>query len=104
MSNIVVLCTCPDAVCASELANAIVEKRLAACVNRLDGLTSTYRWQGEVKNDQESLLIIKTRQDRLESLSEFIQANHAYDVPEVIALTIDGGSRAYLDWISEAVV
>ena len=104
MSNIVVFCTCPDAVCASELANAIVEKRLAACVNRLDGMTSTYHWQGEVKNDQESLLIIKTRRDRLDTLSEFIQANHAYDVPEVIALAIDGGSKPYLDWISRATV
>ena len=104
MSNIVVFCTCPDAGCASELANAIVEKRLAACVNRLDGLISTYWWQGEVKNEQESLLIIKTRRDRLESLSEFIQANHAYDVPEVIALTIDGGSETYLDWISRVAV
>lgn len=104
MSNIVVLCACPDASSASKLSNAIVEKRLAACVNRLDGLTSTYRWQGEVKNDQESLLIIKTRRDRLEALSEFIQANHAYDVPEVIALTIDGGSKDYLDWISSQAV
>lgn len=99
MSNIVVLCTCPDKACASQLASAVVDQRLAACVNQVDGITSTYRWQGEVNKDEESMLIIKTAAERLGELETFIRANHPYDVPEVISLCIEGGSRAYHDWI-----
>jgi len=103
MNAIVVLCTCPDDVVAERIASALVEERLAACVNRIPGIVSTYRWQGAVHSDREILLLIKTTREHFEALRERIVALHPYDVPEVIALTIDGGSAAYLDWIEKSL-
>ena len=94
MNAIVVLCTCPDDVVAERIASALVEERLAACVNRIPGIVSTYRWQGAVHSDREILLLIKTTREHFEALRERIVALHPYDVPEVIALTIDRGSAA----------
>jgi len=103
MNAIVVLCTCPDDVVAERIASALVEERLAACVNRIPGIVSTYRWQGAVHSDREILLLIKTTREHFEALRERIVALHPYDVPEVIALTIDRGSAAYLDWIEKSL-
>jgi len=103
MNAIVVLCTCPDDVVAERIASALVEERLAACVNRIPGIVSTYRWQGAVHSDREILLLIKTTREHFEALRERIVELHPYDVPEVIALTIDGGSAAYLDWIEKSL-
>ncbi len=95
----VVLCTAPDAEVASTLAEALVEERLAACVSVVGSVRSVYRWQGAVHSDDEVLLVIKTCGERLAALAERIQALHPYDLPEVIALPVSGGSSAYLDWV-----
>lgn len=96
----IVLCTCPDSESASRLAQGLVENRLAACVNQLSGLTSIYPWQGKIETASEVLLIIKTRADRLAELEAFIQAHHPYELPEIVAVSVEQGSKAYLDWIS----
>lgn len=95
----VILCTCPDDATARELAGRMVEEKLAACVNILPGLTSVYEWQGRVETDPETLLIIKTAGDRVAALTDRLAAIHPYDVPEVIALPIEAGLPAYLQWL-----
>ncbi|MCX7802037.1 MAG: divalent-cation tolerance protein CutA [Meiothermus ruber] len=97
-----VFCTVPDLETARRIAHTVVHEELAACVNLLPGLTSVYRWQGQVEESSELLLIIKTRQERYPALEARIQALHPYQVPEVIALSIERGSVSYLDWISES--
>jgi len=100
MSALIVFCTCPDEACAERVATALVEERLAACVNRIPGAASTYRWQGRLCRDSEQLLLIKTTRERFEALRERIAALHPYELPEVIAVPIVHGSAAYLDWIA----
>ncbi len=95
----VVLLTAPDAATAQRLARALVEERLAACVNRIPGLRSIYRWQGAVQEDAEELLIAKTLRARIPALAKRVADLHPYALPEVIALPVVGGSAAYLDWI-----
>ncbi len=95
-----VYCTCPDIECAHSLANGMVEAGLAACVNVLPQIRSIYRWQGKVQNDAEVLLLIKTTSGVLGRLTDWIQQHHPYDVPEVIAVPVTEGSRAYLDWVA----
>ena len=99
----VVLITAPNQEVAKTIARALVEERLAACVNILPGLTSIYRWQGEVAEDQEVLLIIKTTTFAFPRLKERVLALHPYTVPEIIALPIAEGHGAYLDWLRENV-
>ena len=74
--------------------------RLAACVNLVPGVRSFYRWQGEVHDDPEVQLLIKTEADRLEELEAWLREHHPYDVPEIVALAIDRGSADYLAWIT----
>ena len=100
---LVVLCTCPDAVVAQALAHAVVEQRLAACVNLLPGITSVYRWQGAVESASECLLVIKTEANVYPALESALVAQHPYEVPEVIALPIVQGLPNYLHWIAESV-
>lgn len=100
MTNaILVLCTCPDNTAAERIASALVEEQLAACVNRLPGIASTYRWQGKICRDTEQLLLIKTTRARFETLRARILALHPYELPEVIAVDIAAGHLRYLDWI-----
>lgn len=91
--------TCPDADCAARIARALVDERLAACVNLLPGARSVYRWQGEVEQADEVLLLIKTTSARLDALLARMQALHPYELPEVVAVEVAGGLPAYLDWI-----
>lgn len=100
--HIVVLVTCPDHATGERLATALVEERLAACVNLKGGISSFYRWQGKVQHDTESLLVIKTRADLFAGVEARVQALHPYDVPEIIALPVSQGSTRYLDWIDES--
>ena len=102
MNSIIVLCTCPDEAAAERIAAAIVEEHLAACVNRIPGIASTYRWQGKVCRDNEQLLLIKSTRERFEALRERILDLHPYELPEVIAVDIALGSAAYLEWIAAA--
>ncbi|BBD81161.1 divalent-cation tolerance protein CutA [Aerosticca soli] len=92
-------CTCPDPASATRLATALVEEGLAACVSRLPGVLSTYRWQGRVESAEEVLLLIKTTTDRFAALRERVLALHPYELPELIALPVDRGHPAYLEWV-----
>ena len=100
MSAIVVLCACPDLDVAERIAAALVRDRLAACVNRVAGVAATYRWQGEVTNDSECLLLIKTASDRFDAVRACVVALHPYELPELIAFDVAQGLPAYLDWIA----
>jgi len=94
------LCTCPRE-SADGIANAILEDRLAACVNIVPGIRSKYWWEGKINNDVESLLIIKTRDDLVADLIARIKEVHPYEVPEIIAFQIMEGNADYLRWIGE---
>lgn len=98
---LVVLCTCPDAATAEDLAGMLVRERLAACVNIQAGVTSVYEWQGKVEKDQETLLIIKSTASNFYRLRAALADAHPYDVPEIIALPITQGYEPYLDWIGQ---
>lgn len=99
MHAIVIHCTCPDAAVADRIATALVEGRLAACVQQLPGMRSTYRWEGRVEQSDEVLLLIKTAQDRLEDVTASVRALHPYELPELLAVEARGGIPAYLDWV-----
>jgi periplasmic divalent cation tolerance protein len=101
--QIIVLMTAASQEEADLIAKTLVAEMLAACVNVLPGITSVYRWQGEVQRDAEWLLIAKSRRDVLDALVQRVQALHSYDVPEVIALPLVGGSEAYLRWLDREV-
>jgi periplasmic divalent cation tolerance protein len=98
---LVVLVTAPDAKTGGDLARALVGERLAACANLVSGVRSIYRWEGEVQDDAEVLLVVKTAASRLEALVERVNALHPYDLPEVLALPAGGGSAGYLEWVVE---
>ena len=97
---IVVLVTTPTPERAAEIARAAVEERLAACGNVVPGLRSIYRWEGEIHDDAEALLVLKTTRGRFEALRERVLSLHPYDLPEVIALPVEAGSAPYLAWIA----
>jgi periplasmic divalent cation tolerance protein len=101
--NAVVLCTAGSEAEASRIAGILVEKRLAACVNVVPGINSTYRWEGAVRTDPEWMLIVKTRRDRFEEVRAAIRELHSYECPEIVMLDIAGGDAAYLAWIDACV-
>lgn len=98
---ILALCTAPDAETAAKLARTLVAERLAACVNVVPGLRSFYEWEGEVQDDAEVQLLIKTRASRTAELEARLKELHPYDVPEILFLTVRGGSAEYLAWLHE---
>ena len=100
---LVVLCTCPDEASGARIAKTVVGDGLAACVNRVPGVVSTFRWKGEVQEEQEVLLVIKTSRERLESLTGRIRKLHPYELPEVVAVPVTGGLDEYLAWVGESV-
>jgi periplasmic divalent cation tolerance protein len=95
----VVLMTAPDREVAQRIARTLVEERLAACVNLVPGVLSIYRWKGVVEEDAEILLLAKTGRTRCAALAARVQALHPYELPEIVVLSVDGGSQPYLDWI-----
>ena len=99
----VCLCTAPSAEVGTELARGLVEAKLAACVNIVPGVRSIYRWQGEIQDDAELLLIIKTSRERFEAMRDWLIEAHPYDVPEVLALPVEAGADAYLAWVLESL-
>jgi periplasmic divalent cation tolerance protein len=101
--KIVVLSTCGSDAEAEKLSRALVEARLAACVNIVRGVSSIYRWQGVVESADEILLVIKSTAERFPALRDAIRRLHSYEVPEVIALPIVDGAGSYLDWIEDSV-
>ena len=88
---------------ARRIANALVERRLAACVNIIPQIDSIYRWKEKVEEAQEYLLLIKTTASAVEGLRDAIQELHSYEVPECIVFPIESGSEKYLNWIDESV-
>lgn len=104
MSDVTVtLCTCPDRDCADRIAHTLVDERLAACVNALPGVSSTYRWQGQVQQDSEHLLLIKSTPECAAALLDRIMELHPYDVPEILTLPVATGLPAYMDWLRTSV-
>jgi len=101
--RLVVLCTVGGAEEAGRIARELVERRLAACVNILGGVTSVYRWQGKTAQEPEHLMIVKTTADRFGALREAIAAIHPYEVPEILALPIAAGHEPYLAWLDRSV-
>jgi periplasmic divalent cation tolerance protein len=95
--------TCPSVEVADLLANALIERRVAACVTIVPGVTSVYRWQGEICRDSEVLLLVKTTLDRSGELLQAVEEIHPYDVPEVLWSKVHRGSQSYLDWLTECV-
>lgn len=98
-NKIVALTTCESREDAFRIATALVEKKCAACVNILPGVTSVYRWKGNVEQAGEWLLMIKTTAEQFENLKEAVREIHPYEVPELIGLNIAGGAPGYLEWI-----
>jgi periplasmic divalent cation tolerance protein len=97
---VVVLVTAPSAEEARRIGRALVEERLIACVNVVGPMRSIYRWQDAVEEADEHLLVMKARAADVEALAERVRALHSYEVPEVVALPLTGGSEAYLTWLA----
>ena len=102
-SHRLMLCTCPDQETALGLAESLVSERLAACVSLVPGLTSVYRWEGQIQRDSEVLLLIKTLEERVGALGARLRQLHPYEVPEIIALPVTEGLNDYLSWVSTCV-
>jgi len=100
---LLVLCTCPPGPAAADIAEALVGERLAACVNQLPGVLSSFRWEGRVQQETETLLLIKSTRDRLAALTARIRTLHPYELPEVVAVPVMGGLESYLDWVRDSV-
>ena len=92
--------TCPKG-SAEGIAHEVLQQRLAACVNTIDTVHSTYWWKGKLESADESLLLIKTRSELLDALQRMVKRVHPYETPEIIAFRVEGGDRGYLDWISK---
>lgn len=99
----IALCTCPDQESSEKIANALVEKKLAACVNLLPGITSVYQWQGNLEKSQEYLLIIKSKSKLFDNLEKAILALHPYELPEIISIPLQKGFSNYLSWIDDNI-
>ncbi len=99
----VVLTTAGTEELAARIARALVERRLAACVNVLPGARSIYRWRGSVSDDKEVLLVVKTAEDLLPAIGRAVRELHSYELPEIALLRIEGGDPAYLAWLEESL-
>jgi periplasmic divalent cation tolerance protein len=98
---VVVLSTAPDPDTADRLARALLEARLAACVTRIPGVTSLFRWQEELEETEEVLLLVKTHASRAPALTRMLSELHPYEVPEILVLPVAAGLGAYLNWVRE---
>ena len=98
------LSTCPDAAAARQIAETLVREGLATCVNRIDGIRSTYVWKGELQDDPEVMLIVKSTSSRLPELEARLKALHPYELPEWVVLPVTGGNEQYLAWVRQGVM
>jgi len=99
--TVFVYTTWPTTVEAEEAGRALVERRLAACVNILPGMISYYRWQGEVERGEEAVMLIKTRAALANDVSEAVKELHSYETPAIVVLPVESVERAYLGWLLE---
>jgi periplasmic divalent cation tolerance protein len=100
MSALVVITNLPDRAAAEKLADALIAQRVAACVNILAPCRSVYRWKDAVQHDEEHPVLIKTTRERYAALEAAIRALHPYELPEIVAVPIERGLPAYLDWVA----
>ena len=100
MSALLVLTNLPDRAAAEKLADALIEKRVAACINILAPCRSVYRWRGAVQHDEEHPVLIKSTREAYPALEAQIRALHPYELPEIVAVPIEYGLPAYLDWVA----
>ena len=96
---LVVLITTSNRREAEQIAKALVTKKLAACANLVTSVTSIFRWKGKVQKSREALLMVKTSARRYPALERFVRSMHAYEVPEIIAVSVERGLRPYLEWV-----
>ncbi|MCI0733777.1 MAG: divalent-cation tolerance protein CutA [Methylococcaceae bacterium] len=101
---LLVLCTCPEHSVAKQIAEALVSRHLAACVNIIPGITSVYFWKGKMEDGQEHLMLIKTASSHYTEVERCILEQHPYELPEVIAVPVQQGSDEYLTWIRECLI
>ena len=99
MNALLVLTNLPDRAAAEKLADTLIQKRVAACVNILAPCRSVYRWNGAVQHDEEHPVLIKTTRESYAALEAAIQEAHPYELPEIVAVPIERGLPAYLDWV-----
>lgn len=99
MEYIVIYCTVPNKKEGKEIAKVLVENEMAACVNIIDKVESVFSWNGEICEEKEAMLMIKTRKSMFKNVNHTIQKMHSYNVPEVIALPITEADETYLKWI-----
>src|SRR5437762_9045326 len=100
MSTLLVLTNLPDRAAAERLADMLLAKNLAACVNILAPCRSVYRWKGALQHDEEHPMLIKTSAERYEALEAALRAGHPYELPEIIAVPVERGLPAYLAWVA----
>ncbi|HHJ52695.1 MAG TPA: divalent-cation tolerance protein CutA [Caldithrix abyssi] len=99
----VVLCTVPDREIGKKIATYLIEQKLAACCNIVPGVFSVYRWKGQMEQDNEEMLIIKSMPKVFPRLEKAIRQLHPYDVPEIIAIPVANGANDYLDWMNQNI-
>ena len=102
INELVVFITAPDENEAADIAKALVEAKLAACVNIIKSIRSIYRWEGAIEDAQEVLMVAKTQRRHFSALPAKVRERHSYSVPEIIALPITEGSEDYLKWLNES--
>jgi len=98
---ILIISSAPDTATSEKIANRLIEQDLAACVNIVPGMRSIYKWQGKLESGSEQLLLIKAPQTMYAAIEKQIAAMHPYELPEIIAVSIEAGLPAYLDWVGE---
>ena len=103
MGEIIIYVTASREDEASKIARALIESRLAACVNIISNIRSIYRWEGKLEDDNESLMIIKTKDSKFDEVQKKVEELHSYSVPEVIAFSIEKGSEKYLAWLLQCL-
>ncbi len=101
MTTLLVLTNLPDRAAAERLAEALIAQRVAACVNILAPCRSVYRWREAVQHDEEHPMLIKTSAERYPALEAAIRAGHPYELPEIVAVPVERGLPAYLDWVAQ---
>lgn len=99
--HVIMLCTAPNEEVATKLARGLVAQRLAACVNIVGSVRSFYIWKDETNEEDEIQLVVKTNRDRIDAVSRFLEANHPYEVPEIIVVPMVQGHPRYLAWVDE---